>query len=835
MTSAIDGEWRTVRPKSEKTETTAETTTATTIAWFDRVPIPSPANRDWRKMHVRAEEQTCEGHPYVMPVKREEQRTVTKDQQKTADYRLYEISGKSISGCARKRDLCPGTLMDATRGCDAKRVRSNRVEWPEGFCKEEDTVASAIDGERSTVRPKSEETETTITRLDRIPTPPPPLGYPPRLGLLPNGERRPLTEEIWDAIVDYAVKQRKAMNIEECAEKCGVEPSDLSVRIIEKCRTHPKINTVALDAHSDLIHDHRSLLADLREKIGFIFLSNYIPHGQQPSAKWKGRERQIPAIERNRGGHPRFEPAGRGEKRHFSVDQQNRVVDFWFDKSEEELISVYARRCNLPPDIVSFWLDSAYYRNPGRIRMRSVGLPRGSRKQVGTSVIWLDQSKGGPPLRVISLPKGRKKAVTKEVRKAVVNYAVEQRGTMSPRKCAEKCGVAPSVLSHWVIEECRTCPYIDTLESDTYNLRTTDYITLLADLQGEKRPTHLPDYIPPGQRPSAERDRIHVRADEHTREGYPYFSSPGRGKRRIFSQDQKERVVDYWFHKFEGDSVSECARRCNLLPKTLFDWINEAYAHILKRARLAEAESPDGGDVLINREIASGPVEGHCEVERCSSDDESLPEISLDDATGLSPAGVPTPSTQIHPLPKSKEMPLTEEIWDAIIDYAVEQRGTKLLKGCAKKYYVDPSDLSNRIMEKCKTHPDIDAVALDAYNDLIFDHRMLLADLREGKRPILFSDYIPVRPGLPSSKPPGRRPSAKRGRIRVRAEEEIRGGRPYFMSVKSGEQRIFSQDQKRRMVAYRFCEREEDSVSECARRCNLLPKTLSDWISDPKL
>ena len=33
-------------------------------------------------------------------------------------------------------------------------------------------------------------------------------------------------------------------------------------------------------------------------------------------------------------------------------------------------------------------------------------------------------------------------------------------------------------------------------------------------------------------------------------------------------------MPDYRFDKFDGESLSECARKCNLRKKTLIEWVN---------------------------------------------------------------------------------------------------------------------------------------------------------------------------------------------------------------------------------------------------------------------
>lgn len=143
-----------------------------------------------------------------------------------------------------------------------------------------------------------------------------------------------------------------------------------------------------------------------------------------------------------------------------------------------------------------------------RNRLRGRTLPSGNERstvrsghrKADASVIWFDYAKGHPghpPLRVTPSPKGSRGAFSETVRTAVVDYAVEQRKTMSVKECAEICGICEATLSRWIREECRTYRGMDAA-LNTYNGRAINYRELLADLRVGKRPIFLPDYVHSG-------------------------------------------------------------------------------------------------------------------------------------------------------------------------------------------------------------------------------------------------------------------------------------------------------------------------------------------------
>ncbi|MCY3974036.1 MAG: hypothetical protein OXF02_00600 [Simkaniaceae bacterium] len=68
---------------------------------------------------------------------------------------------------------------------------------------------------------------------------------------------------------------------------------------------------------------------------------------------------------------------------------------------------------------------------------------------------------------------------------------------------------------------------------------------------------------------------VNVPAQEEVRGGHPCFLSPGKGQWRVFTEDQKARVVDYRLYEFDGKSLSSCARKCNLRTNTLISRTSE--------------------------------------------------------------------------------------------------------------------------------------------------------------------------------------------------------------------------------------------------------------------
>ncbi|MCY3975186.1 MAG: hypothetical protein OXF02_06585 [Simkaniaceae bacterium] len=96
-----------------------------------------------------------------------------------------------------------------------------------------------------------------------------------------------------------------------------------------------------------------------------------------------------------------------------------------------------------------------------------------------------------------------------------------------------------------------------------------------------------------------------VRAREEARDGRPYFASPEKGERCVFSEGRKERAVDYWLGECEGSAISSCAKEVNLYADTLIDWV-AAYG----RGRF-ECSFPSGHRTLFRITKSEG---GMCSV-----------------------------------------------------------------------------------------------------------------------------------------------------------------------------------------------------------------------------
>ncbi|MCY3974612.1 MAG: hypothetical protein OXF02_03600 [Simkaniaceae bacterium] len=101
----------------------------------------------------------------------------------------------------------------------------------------------------------------------------------------------------------------------------------------------------------------------------------------------------------------------------------------------------------------------------------------------------------------------------------------------------------------------------------------------MADLQSGIKSVTISDYI--GDLKLSVQENVlkpgleSVPAQEEVRDGHPYFLSPGKGKRPVFTETQKARAVDYRLYEFDEESISKCARKCNLSMKTLVNWTSE--------------------------------------------------------------------------------------------------------------------------------------------------------------------------------------------------------------------------------------------------------------------
>ncbi|MCY3974046.1 MAG: hypothetical protein OXF02_00650 [Simkaniaceae bacterium] len=160
-----------------------------------------------------------------------------------------------------------------------------------------------------------------------------------------------------------------------------------------------------------------------------------------------------------------------------------------------------------------------------------------------------------------------------------MDYALEVRKTKSMVACAKEVGTCIASLSNWIRWECETYQIFSCLNLDSRTLRGIDYRELLTDLRSGIGSVTISDYtggLKFSSRKSTRGIRLeNVPAQEEVRAGHPYFVSPERGERRVFTENQKARVVDYRLHEFDGKSFSRCARECNLCKNTLIDWVGE--------------------------------------------------------------------------------------------------------------------------------------------------------------------------------------------------------------------------------------------------------------------
>ncbi|MCY3974377.1 MAG: hypothetical protein OXF02_02370 [Simkaniaceae bacterium] len=268
----------------------------------------------------------------------------------------------------------------------------------------------------------------------------------------------------------------------------------------------------------------------------------------------------------------------------------------------------------------------------GQSAMRPVSSEKGATtgkkrytRQKGTATWFHKKIRGEPPLRFDPLSGGkRQRSYTKREQDAVVDYAVEMRGVKSPEKCAKECGVPQPTLSRWIKNGCEAALKSATLDPP-YTGKIADYRELLADIRSGKKPIHLSDYFfTEGRSRSNRFGGKWVPAREEPRGSCPYFLPEKKGTCREFSDEQKAKVVDYYFSEFDGKSVAECAVSCGVCSRSLYDWIDEGWGRGSREERLPcfpENHPPSG----------RSPV-GECE---------PLRSVSVDDAAWLCPESFP--------------------------------------------------------------------------------------------------------------------------------------------------------------------------------------------------
>ncbi|MCY3975323.1 MAG: hypothetical protein OXF02_07275 [Simkaniaceae bacterium] len=417
---------------------------------------------------------------------------------------------------------------------------------------------------------------------------------------------------------------------------------------------------------------------------------------------------------------------------------------------------------------------------------------------------WLDKVPGEPPLRFNPLPEGKRRRYTKAEQEALTDYAVEVRETKSLEVCAGECNASATGLSRWVRGECMTYREMAHVGLDDHTRKTTDFRALLADLRAGTghRPIHLPDYSIKTKLSTKQKGtKRWVRAQERTHEGHPYFLSVGKDERRTFTEEQKQRAVDYYFDEFEGESIKKCARICNLCSKTLNDWIDETQqCHSSRELSRCLPEALGGEDAMA---LAIGEGQGTA--------------IWLNRSMG-------GPPLRFDPLPEGRQRRFTEEERCEIVDYALEMREVKSFKDCAEEIGISTATISAQIRTECETYPIFSALDVDDRTLRAIDYRALLVDLRIGKDPILISDYTGTdkysdRNGLPGP-----------GLTIAGAKEETRNGHPYFVPMGRGVRRTFTEEQKQRTVDCWLRERGGGSLPEYAGKCGIGGQTLANWV-----
>ncbi|MCY3975188.1 MAG: hypothetical protein OXF02_06595 [Simkaniaceae bacterium] len=377
---------------------------------------------------------------------------------------------------------------------------------------------------------------------------------------------------------------------------------------------------------------------------------------QKGTAIWLGKVPGQPPL--------RFDPLPEGRKRRcFTKEEKRAVVDYAVEVRKSKSIGTCAKEIGITP-ILSEWVraECATYRafssldldnrtlwvvdyrellaslregktsicvsdytevgkSSGRLPISegaggpglAIGEGRGVVQPVsdrGGTAVWMCKGPGEPPLWFEPRSKGsRQKDYTEKEKRAIVDYALEVRETKSMGTCAKEMGIKPTSLSNWVKWGCEAYRIFSCLQLDSRTLRAIDYRKLLADLRSGMESITISDYtggVKFSTRKRTPGTRLEgVPAQEEIRGGHPYFLSPGKGKRRVFTEEQKARVVDYLIDRFDGESFSECARECNLCKKTLIKWADERDS---KRACADTKELPENSPETTGSDPVEDPL-----------------------------------------------------------------------------------------------------------------------------------------------------------------------------------------------------------------------------------
>ena len=181
------------------------------------------------------------------------------------------------------------------------------------------------------------------------------------------------------------------------------------------------------------------------------------------------------------------------------------------------------------------------------------------------------------------------------------------------------------------------------------------------------------------------------------------------------------------------------------------------------------------------------------------------------------------PPLRFDPLPKGGRRRYTEEERGAVLDYVVEQRDVKCADECAKEIGIVASCISCWLRAECKKYRAFSELDPDEEDLRAVDCRKLLPDLRAGKTPLCIHEYTGGEKYSQGTR-------GQKLKV-VRAREEARDGRLYFVSAGEGERRIFSGKQKKKAVDYWLAEFVGDAISNCAKAINLDVHTLTDWVN----
>ncbi|MCY3974586.1 MAG: hypothetical protein OXF02_03465 [Simkaniaceae bacterium] len=217
-------------------------------------------------------------------------------------------------------------------------------------------MASAVGGAPGVVRPVCSVNEDGGTAHWVLKVPGErPLWFEP----LPEGKRRRFTKGEKDALLDYVLEVRKVKSLAQCAGECGIERSNFSVWLREKCAAHREVDSTELGSYGPGTIDLRELLADLWKGVAKrpIPLSDYLVSKTSPERLFSGH-RTVPAQEVIRDGHLYFLPVQGAMQRRFNADQKKRAVEYWrVCEREGDSLNHCALSCGLRRHVLDTWVS----------------------------------------------------------------------------------------------------------------------------------------------------------------------------------------------------------------------------------------------------------------------------------------------------------------------------------------------------------------------------------------------------------------------------------------------------------------------------------------------